>query len=201
MSPKSHESEEARLYYQNRFVHTVRVYSFFGFALVMVANLFIAAYGLINDSGLRDLTWLYVALAFALVSLGLLAYLGSLIFGGGRNGGSRKKQKIARLITIVSRGSDALAAVAFMAYAGVSNDPGDGFLAFLGPYGLLIATLEIILLLYEWWRFAWIEANPERYGPPSLPEAKAADSEGIPTAAISSSPPAAKELTSTISNA
>jgi hypothetical protein len=164
---ESKEERQARLFYKNRFVRALNLYSLIGLGVIAAADLLLAGIGLIIDSPAQDLTWLYVALGASLAVIIALALLAGLIFAGGAPY-SRGRLTAIDATKLVIRLLSVLAGAGF--FVAALNGSGGANLSwnsFLRTYAIVIMAAEGLMALYSIWRLAWMKANPERYEKPA----------------------------------
>jgi len=168
MEKNAPKGKPDRFYFRNKVIKSLYFYSFIGLALIVLANLLFSAIGLVLDLGVRDATWLLIALAISGLSLVGVSVLAGLTFSGGANGMTLKRVRASEILRIVLRFLNGVAGTALFLTAFLRDgEIQDSWIPLLRGYGLTILALEVLLALFSLWRIAWVRANPERYSTPA----------------------------------
>jgi hypothetical protein len=162
---KEQRQSEARKTLNEAIAEKVALYSYVLMILLALSNLLIVGVGMIVDANQsRNLAWLYVALAFGVLALIVLAWLSALYFVDHDEAPSKGKMKMAFVLKDLLRGFGfAVGAFLFVASLLGAGGEGSGWGAFLKGYGIAVMLVEGVVFFYGLWKNAWIQENPERY--------------------------------------
>jgi len=168
MEKNAPKGKPDRFYFRNKVIKSLYFYSFIGLVLIVLANLLFSAIGLVIDLGLRDATWLLVALVISGLSLVGVSALAGLTFSGGANGMTLKRVRATEILRIVLRFLNAASGTALFLTAFLRDgEVQDSWIPLLQGYGVTILALQVLMALFSLWRIAWVRANPERYSNPA----------------------------------
>lgn len=146
------------------------LYSYIFLIVLAVVAILLSGINLIVDSSAssdRSANQIatYVAIALAVVSLVMIAWLSALYFVQGDEV-TPGRIKAVGVLRILLRLLNALTGIAFMVCGFLTGDK-KGWDNFYQGWGIGIAVVEGILFLYEIWKYLWIQENPQRYATPS----------------------------------
>jgi hypothetical protein len=168
MDKNTPEGKSDRFYFRNKVVQSLYFYSFIGLTLIVLTNLLFASIGLVFDFGVRDATWLLVALVISGLSLIGVSILAALTFAGGAEGMTLKRVKATEILRLVLRFLNLSSGAALLVTALLRDGEVDtNWDPLLQGYGLAILVIEVFMVLFSVWRIAWVKANPERYSTPA----------------------------------
>jgi hypothetical protein len=154
------------------------LYSYIALVLLSIADVLFPSISLIVDSNTSgadrtaSMATSYVALAFAVIALILLAILSALYFVQPDEVSERRIHAVG-LFRILLRFVGLFSGVALLtsSYLGLAGGAG-GWNYFVRGWGIALCVIEGTMSLFELWKNAWIKENPEKYLSPASPVQK-----------------------------
>lgn len=156
------------------------LYSYIALIVLSVVDILFAAISLIIDGQKGDhaasMAASYVALAFGVICLILLAILSALYFVQPEETTSKRIHAVG-LFRILIRFAGLFCALGLLSasFLGLS-DGNTSWTYFVRGWAIAVTAIEGLMCLYELWKSAWIKENPERYLTPAYPLVKSASS-------------------------
>jgi hypothetical protein len=152
------------------------LYSYIALIVLAFVDVLFPAISLIVDSTGSDrgasMAASYVALAFAIVALVMLAILSALYFVQ-PDEVSPKRIAAVGILRILLRFVGLACGIALLtsSYLGLGGGNA-GWTYFVRGWGIAFSIIEGIMSLFELWKNAWIKENPEKYLSPAYPVGK-----------------------------